>query len=151
MSTAKYDRDGIVFQYPENWQLDEDPPQGVPRTISVTSDAGAFWSVTVYDRTQHVDELKREYLQTLQQEYEDAELDAVQLTLGSLKLDAVDLQFYCLDFLVHSRLLVLEHELHCLLVAWQAEDRDFDKLEPVFSAITFSILQSGAMSSGGRP
>ena len=32
--TAKYERDGIAFQYPENWSFEEEPRNGFPRTIS---------------------------------------------------------------------------------------------------------------------
>ena len=142
MSTARYNRDGISFQYPENWELEEDPPQGVPRTISVTAKDGAFWSATVYQAAGAIEELEKEYVNTFCQEYEEVELDPVQVLVGGHRLGALDLQFYCLDFLVHSRLIAQHIGDHFLLITWQAEDRDFDKLEQVFSAITFSALQN---------
>ena len=46
---AKYDRDGFAFQYPDNWVLEEDPSDGLPRTVSVTAESGAFWSLSIYD------------------------------------------------------------------------------------------------------
>ena len=116
MSTARYNRDGISFQYPETWVLEEDPPQGVPRTISVTAKDGAFWSATIYQAAGAIEELEKEYVDTFRQEYEEVELDPVQVLVGDHRLGALDLQFYCLDFLVHSRLIVQHVGDHFLLI-----------------------------------
>ena len=140
--TAKYDRDGITFQYPENWSLGEDPRTGIPRTISVTSAQGAFWSATLYLTDQPLTQLQHQYVEALEEEYEEVEIDDVEFKLGDEEILATDFQFYCLDFLVHSRLIVTQIGRLHVLISWQAEDRDFDQLEAVFMAITFSVLQS---------
>jgi hypothetical protein len=145
--TAKYDRDGISFQYPDNWAFEEDPKTGFPRTVSVTSEDGAFWSATLYLQDQPLKQLQHQYIETLEQEYEEVEIDDVEFPLGDETIRATDLQFYCLDFLVHSRLIATQVGRHQALIAWQAEDRDFDKLEPVFQAITFSLFQGAPASS----
>ena len=140
---AIYERDELKFQYPDSWKIDEDPTGGVPRTVSVTAENGAYWSAMICDlASSSEDDLKREYVETFQQEYEDLEFDPVEVAIGEEKLPALDMQFYCLDFLVHSRLLVRQIGNHRVLIAWQAEDRDFDSLEPVFAAITFSAIES---------
>ena len=146
--TAKYDRDGITFQYPENWSLEEEPKTGFPRTISITAADGAFWAATLYLSDQPLKQLQHQYIETLEQEYDDVEIDDVEFPLGDETILATDLQFYCLDFLVHSRLIVTELGTHHVLIAWQAEDRDFDKLEAVFKAITFSMFQSQTLKKG---
>ena len=138
--TAVYDREELRFRYPENWLIDEDPSSGVPRTISVTANNGAFWSATIYDESSSAQELQKEYLETFQAEYEDLEMDPVEIKVGDQYISALDLQFYCLDFLVHSRLIVREIGSYRVLIAWQAEDRDFDELEPIFEAITLSAM-----------
>lgn len=140
--TAIYDREELKFQYPEGWTVDEDPRQGVPRTVSVTADSGAYWSATICELSESGEALQKEYLETYHQEYEDLELAPVEIAVGERKMTALDLQFYCLDFLVHSRLIVQQIGNHRVLIAWQAEDRDFDALEPVFAAITFSAMQT---------
>ena len=144
--TATYDRDGIRFQYPENWELDEDPKTGFPRTISLTAADGAFWSACFYMTDQPLKELQHQYVEALEAEYEDLEIDDVEFPLADETILATDFQFYCLDFLVHSRLIVTELGRFHVLISWQAEDRDFDKLEDVFKAITFSTLQAQATS-----
>lgn len=142
--TAKYARDGIEFQYPENWALEEEPRTGIPRTISVTAAEGAFWSATLYLTNQPLEQLQHQYAETLESEYDEVELDDVEFKLGEETILATDFQFYCLDFLVHARMIVTTLGRYNLLITWQAEDRDFDKLEPVFMAITFSMFQNTA-------
>jgi len=142
MTTAKYDRDGISFQYPENWVLEEDPPRGVPRTISVTSSAGAFWSATVYVAAGSLEDLEQEYIATFREEYDEVELDPIQVVVGERRLGAIDLQFYCLDFLVCAKAVAIKSAgVPVMLLLWQAEDREFTKYEPVFRAITVSLLR----------
>lgn len=142
--TAKYDRDGISFQYPENWEFEEEPRSGFPRTITLTSPDGAFWSASFYLSDQTLKQLQHQYVETIEAEYEEVEIDDVEFELGDETILATDLQFYCLDFLVHSRVIVTRLGRHHVLISWQAEDRDFDKLESVFKAITFSTLHDAA-------
>jgi hypothetical protein len=139
--TSIYDRDELAFQYPANWDLAEDPPHGFPRCISVTAETGAFWSATVYDQREvSLNELSRRYEDTLTNEYEDVEFDEVEIDLPTGRVVATECSFYCLDFLVRSRLMAVRLGSHHLLIAWQAEDREFDGKERVFLAITISLL-----------
>ena len=138
--TAKYDRDNLTFQYPENWRLDEDPPRGFPRSISVSAESGAFWCATVCDPHTSLDDLTRQYIQTLENEYEDLEQQPIDVELGSDIVSGLELQFFCLDFLVRSLLLGVPLRDRNVLLTWQAEDREFDKIEPVFRAISLSLL-----------
>jgi hypothetical protein len=108
----------------------------------VTSAQGAFWSATLYLTDQPLTQLQHQYVEALEEEYEEVEIDDVEFKLGDEEILATDFQFYCLDFLVHSRLIVTQIGRLHVLISWQAEDRDFDQLEAVFMAITFSVLQS---------
>lgn len=139
--TSSFDRE-LRFQYPENWQLEEDPATGVPRTISVTAPSGAFWSVTLLLRQNlALDEMLEQYIETLDAEYSGVEQEPITEKIGQLpELDGRDVQFFCLDLLVRSRVLTTVKGPYHLLICWQAEDREFDLLEPVFRAISFSCL-----------
>ena len=79
-------------------------------------------------------------MHTLENEYEDLEQQAIDVKLNSEIVSGLELQFYCLDFLVRSRLLGVHIGDRGVLLTWQAEDREFDKMEPVFRAISFSLL-----------
>ena len=50
--------------------------------------------------------------------------------------------FYCLDFLIRTRLQVVRTTDYQLLFWFQAEDREFDKQELVFKALATSLLQA---------
>ena len=139
--TSRYDKDDITFQYPENWTLNEEPSHGFPRTIFVTAESGAFWSVAVYPRHEaSLVDLSRQYEQALDSEYEDVEFDDYEIDLPSGSISAIECSFYCLDFLVRSRTISVQLGDRNALVAWQAEDREFDQYDMVFLAITFSLL-----------
>ena len=137
---AKYDRDGFAFQYPDNWVLEEDPSDGLPRTVSVTAESGAFWSLSIYDDGTPPAILQQQTIEALSQEYEGVETDELEIELMTQQVDATDLQFYCLDFLIHARLIPIARGNYSALLIWQAEDREFDQLETVFQAITISMI-----------
>jgi hypothetical protein len=50
-----------------------------------------------------------------------------------------ELSFFCLDFLVSTRLSVFHHDQATVAVLCQAETREFDSLAMVFKAITLSL------------
>ena len=63
-----------------------------------------------------------------------------------------DLLFYCLDFIVSSRVRSFSFENRTFVLLWQAEDKEFDEISPVFSAITTSLLNpSKRAAARGRP
>lgn len=141
--TATYDRDGVCFQYPENWSLSEEPSGRDRLSVSVTSGSGAFWSVTVYEPSFSARKLCHQALSAMRDEYEEVEVDSISEQIADESTMGYDLQFYCLDFLVRCRVLSLTTLGKTILLTWQAEDRDFDSLKPVFYAITTSLLRPG--------
>jgi hypothetical protein len=61
--------------------------------------------------------------------------------IGEYQVDGYELNFYCLDFLITAHVLSLRSPQGQLAVLYQAENRDFDGLQPVFDAISASLLQ----------
>ena len=139
--TALYDNLGIRFQYPENWQLAQEVAEGSPCEVLVETPGGGFWSVLVYPGTSDPDQLAAETLRTMRGEYEDLEAEPFVDVIGDFKADGFEMHFYCLDFVVTSRVLAFRHEDRTLLVLYQAETSEFDQLEQVFRAVTFSLQQ----------
>jgi hypothetical protein len=145
--TAVYDKLGLKFLYPENWKLMDDSTES-PQVITLeTPDGSTTWSVHVYPAGTDGDAILRETLDTLQQTYEDLEIAPHQQQLGELEANGVEAMFYCLDFLIRAQLHLLPTRDRLLLFWAQAEDRDFDKQQLVFQAITVSLLQSLEASS----
>jgi hypothetical protein len=140
--TASYDKLGLQFLYPENWKLTDSGDDQLPHEITIESpDGGAMWSVHVYPDDADRDALIGETLKTLGETYPDLEVSTAKASLPATEGVATEALFYCLDFLVRTRLQVLRTDEHKVLAWYQAEDRDFEKLEIVFDAITTSLLQ----------
>ena len=45
---AVYEKLGVRFLYPENWQITDEELDGWPQSVSVQSPGSAFWSLHVY-------------------------------------------------------------------------------------------------------
>lgn len=147
---ATYDRAGIRFLYPDNWKLTETDHDSQPETVSLQSPGGGFWSLMVYRGRLDALELTRKLVEAMSVEYEALESIACQEQLGSHEAEGFEMWFHCLDFLVAARTLAIRHGNNVLLLLWQAEDREFDTLLPVFKAITISLLTSLAQPVAPR-
>jgi len=54
----------------------------------------------------------------------------------------VDLAFFYLDLLVEAKIRCLRTPSAAFVWLYQAESREFEKIEPVFQAIAVSMLQT---------
>lgn len=140
---STYDGIGIRFLYPENWTISDEQAIEWPRTVTVTSPSGAFWTVHVYPPGVDVRELMDEAVEAMRQIYDDFEEEETEI-LGEGEVYGRDLRFYCLDFLVAAKVRANPFPDQTLIWLYQAEDREFDEIELVFRAITKSMLDSAA-------
>lgn len=140
--TAVYENFGVSFQYPENWQLADESAgaDSGPKTISVHSPTGAFWSLQVYQPAVDPQHMADQFKLTMETEYEDLESHPVSEEIGERRLTGYDMDFYCLDFVVTAQVRSLRVGERTYVLACQAESRDFDKLRQVFQAMTYSLL-----------
>ena len=82
-----------------------------------------------------------EILKGINEQYdESAESNPVVEAMGRFNAVGHDTFFFCLDLLITNRMRCVESGNHKLLITWQAENREFDTIEPVFRAITISLL-----------
>lgn len=145
--TAVFDRHGLKFQYPENWTLTEEIADGEEVVeIQLQSPGGAIWSLTVLNGDASGESLIDEVLESLKTQYEGTESEPASEQVGDFRMEGFDSYFYCLDLLVSNRIRFVEHDGLRLLFMTQAESREFDRQELVFSAITTSLLRSLADS-----
>ncbi len=138
---VEYKRSGIHFLYPENWKIAEDQLDKGIRSVTIQAPGGAFWSVDLHPHERNSRTLAAQVLQTLRQEYGDLEAEPVQERIGGLEAAGYDMQFYCLDFIVSARLRSMCAPNGTIILLCQAEDREFERLEPVFRAMNESIFQ----------
>ncbi|MGE0758331.1 MAG: hypothetical protein AB7O38_14985 [Pirellulaceae bacterium] len=140
--SAVFEKGGIRFQYPENWSIAEEDFIELPQTVSLQVPQGGLWSLTVYEPNADPTTLLRETLDQMRKEYADLESSTIVEQLEGVSATGHEMYFYCLDFLVCARSLALRtRQGKVLLLLWQAEDRDFATYEPVFRAITVSLLR----------
>ena len=101
-----------------------------------------MWSVHVYPDGTQPDRLLEQTWETLRETYPDLELSDLEASSNEQSIEGQEALFYCLDFLIRVRLQVFEKDQRRVLAWYQAEDREFEKMDLVFQAMTTSLLQS---------
>ncbi|REK15835.1 MAG: hypothetical protein DWQ37_08440 [Planctomycetota bacterium] len=142
---AQYDKLGIRFLYPDNWTLDEEEALAGNRSVSVHSPGGAFWSITLHDASIDPGELVSAALATLKEEYQDGEATPASDKIGGEAISGYDLNFFYLDLTNTALIRGFRAGNASCLVLCQAEDREFAAVEPVFRAMTTSLLGKQAL------
>lgn len=140
--TACYEKSGIRFLYPENWQITDEQLLDSPLSVSVQSPDSGFWSLMVYDPGTEPSKLVEQVLQSMRGEYDGVESSLAFEQFEDVESMGYDMCFYCLDFIVNAKALAARARGKTLLIMWQAEDREYERLEPVFRAITTSLLRA---------
>lgn len=147
--TATYDKLGLKFLYPESWKLIDDSDGDTFRSITLeTPEGNVTWAVHVYPPESDYDLMMKEMLAPLHETYDDLEISPEQSSLGEYSASGIEAMFYCLDFLVRARLQIVTTSEKVFLFWSQAEDRDFDKQQLVFDAISVSLLRSVESANG---
>ena len=137
---ATFNKHGIRFQYPENWTLDES--ESSENSVTVYSPEGGFWNIVWRDVTVDPHELAVEALQTLNKEYSETESEPASETIAGREISGFDVSFYYVDLINTAVIRTFRTPSASYLVLYQAEDRDYRKVEPVFQAMTTSLLTS---------
>ncbi len=139
---ARFDRHGIRFQYPENWQVSDDSNETGRCCITLQSPNSGFWMLQLFDDGRNPEKLIAEVLRSVRQEYDSVEAALVHEPIQDTQTVGYDMQFYCLDFVVSAKVCSFELGDKTCVVLYQAEDREFDELKQVFLAITTSLCNS---------
>ena len=137
---ATYEKFGIRVLYPENWTVSDEQLEDWPRSVSIQSPQGAYWELQVYPSRINPARLIKQTLAAMEQIYEDLEAEPVTEELWEVAATGYDLHFFCLDFLVTSRIRSFHTGSRTCLLTCQAESREFDRQAAVFSAMTKSLL-----------
>ncbi|MEO8495196.1 MAG: hypothetical protein ABI614_09005 [Planctomycetota bacterium] len=138
--TVIYDKLGVRLFYAEGWKITEDELDAEPRTLAIESPCGSIWQLMLYSDSRDIDELAGEGLSVLSDEYENLETTPFTTEFGDVRASGHDIYFYHLDLLVHCRIVGAMFGEQTAMLWWQAEDRDFDELEPVFRAMATTLL-----------
>jgi hypothetical protein len=143
----RYDNAGLRFEFPENWLLEEgaEPNEALAQedadTVTLYSPGGSFWTV-VRRRDGDPQPYVEAALKTMREEYEDLDAEAVKETVQGHRLTGYDLNFFCLDLTNTARIRGVKAAGSTLLIFCQADDRELREIDPVFQALTASLLSN---------
>jgi len=138
---ATYERQGISFQYPDNWTLEEEPIGEGQNMVTVSSPGTAFWTVTLHAGPADLQEFARTAVEAMRTEYEQLETEAAEEELDGHEVVGYDLNFQYLDLINTAQVRCVQVGQVLCCIFCQAENREFDRLEAVFQAITVSLLR----------
>lgn len=132
--------DGLELMYPETWRVAERGEQE-PNGASFDLPGGGFVTIDQIDGDDEdlVDTWFKQNRTTIVDDYGDLESEPITGGVPGL-YRGVDYVFYYLDLIITSRCLILLGEDRDWAVQIQAESRDFETNEPVFSAILHQVV-----------
>ena len=139
---ATFDNLGIIFQYPDNWQLDEEEIRAGQSAVTVHSPGGAFWSVAMHPASADPARMAQAALDAMREEYEGMEAEPVSETIAGHDLIGFDLNFFYLDLVNTASIRSLRVDGTTYTLFFQSEDREYHEIGLVFDAMTLSLLRS---------
>ncbi len=134
--------EGISFQYPENWSLDEEDIAAGQRSVTVYSPGGGFWSLCIYPSSVDPKQLAEAAALAMREEYEGLEAEAIEESINGRDLVGFDFNFFFLDLTNTAIVRCVRTDRATYAILYQAEDTEYDKIGEVFRAITASFVQS---------
>ncbi len=135
----------VAFQYPENWILSDDSLTGdsgkTQLRVSLESPNGALWCLSSHDVAEH--EAVESAFAALEEEYGALETYAAPSPGDELAPSlSREAQFLYLDFLIRAQAHAITINHRKLVLLFQAEDHEYEQVEPVFLAIAHSLRKS---------
>lgn len=134
-----YEKNGISLMYPENWEFTEEGSTP-PFQIALESPSGGMWILHIDIANADGDELVKNAQESMEAQYESIEWTSAENSIGSQSLVGFDGVFYSLDFLVTAKIRITTTDQFTFLLLTQSESREYEQIEPVFNAITTSLL-----------
>ncbi|MFO0883235.1 MAG: hypothetical protein U0894_03450 [Pirellulales bacterium] len=138
---AVYQKLGVHFLYPENWQVLEEESENWPNSLTLQSEQTSFWTLNIYPAATELKPVVKEIVDSIKEVYPDLEVIPTQEVIGDALTKGVDICFFYLDLLVEARIRTLRTPSQTLVWHYQAESREFEKNSLVFKAIAQSMLQ----------
>ena len=135
-----FNRFGLAFDYPDNWSVDTDDSQDRYAAVTVYSPEGGFWSVSGHASGGNPAELVQAVLSQMRTEYQDLDSEPAADDMAGHSLIGLNMNFYCLDLTNTAEVRTLETLDAIYLIICQAEDREWERISPVFAAITTSFV-----------
>lgn len=139
---ATFELFGIKFLYPDNWREIERREDEGSDGVTLELPSGGFFSFEKDHETRVIEDIIEEVAGSIAEDYEEIEREELSLDEALPNERNVDFRFYYLDLLIVSRLTIMRSGSLTLVLQMQAESRDFDQNELVFSAILKQIREA---------
>lgn len=146
----RFDRLGLAFDYPDNWSVEIDDTSAGSAAVTVTTPDGGFWSVSGQPPGTSAARLTEAVARQMQSEYRDIDSEAASDLVAGRQLAGWDLNFYCLDLTNTAQVRAFETPTGTYLLLAQAEDREWERVAPVFAAMTASFIAGLPPAAKGR-
>jgi len=133
-----FERAGVRFQYPANWQVDvDDGDDGW--AVTIQSPETAFVVVSLRPDAANAAQVADETLEVLRAEYKDLDAETAIDSIGGLPAVGHDIDFVTLDTAISCWTRCVDTSAGPLLVMSQTSEYDRELHEPVLRAIRASI------------
>jgi hypothetical protein len=139
---AVFERGGLRFLYPENWQVEEASADD-GWSVTVQSPQTAFLMISVHEDRPDVQDVLDTTLAALREDYPDLEAQAVSERIGTRKARGHDIQFFSMDLTNTCWVRSFRTPERTVLILSQANDLELEEAEPVLKAIRLSIELTG--------
>ncbi|RMG41925.1 MAG: hypothetical protein D6725_00605 [Planctomycetota bacterium] len=134
-----YDRHGIRFSYPEQWELTEErQPEQI--TIGVSNAETTSWNLCLLAHRPPPRQVLSAAADAFRDEFSELdEYDVAADTIGGHRAIGKDLEFFCLELLNSASLRVFQTEHYTVLLWWQGTDTELESTRSILEAITDSL------------
>lgn len=143
-----YAANNIRFNFPANWTVEESRDEE-QTTVTVQSEATAFWSVTIFDQPQDAQHVLDQVLDTLKDEYGTLDIYEVEARICGLSGISIDVEFICLELVNGAFLRSIPADGRHLLVYYQATDHELETIKVVMEAMSHSLQLDFDPTPGG--
>lgn len=148
--SAHYDKHGLTFLYPSDWELDESSDDdSAAAQVTVRGRETAFWTVSLYRGLLDVRQTLRDIVGAMETEYPSLEVDPIDEPIGATLLCGSDMSFTYLDLTSTASARVFHRGHDTCVVFYQAEDGEMEEIEPVLRAMTLSLVGATPQSAYG--
>ena len=141
----RFERMGLVFDYPDDWALELDADGGSEAggspAVTLLSPGGGFWSVSRHEGDGNARLLAEAVVAQMRSEYQDIDIEAASDSIGGHLLPGFDFNFYCLDLTNTASVRTLQASGSLHVVFCQADDGEWDRVATVFAAMTTSLVR----------
>ena len=141
---AVYQQFDVRFLYPENWSVMDEETDQWPRTVTLQSPETGFWTLQVFPPGQNARQAVLAVVESIREVYPDLEVLPATESIGDVLAKGVDIAFFYLDLLVEAHIRCVQTPTGLMVWHCQAESREFEEIEPVFRAISTSLLQASS-------